>query len=99
MRKYADVKQTAPIREIPVLRDAPIGKECINLLALLSDLYNLRVVSCPLIYDLVREILNDELNEMDVELILKLAKGTSLHTFKSASRGLNNFRCGNAASR
>ena len=46
---------------------------------LLSDLYNLKVVSCLLIYDIVREILNNEMGELDVELLLKLVKGTSVH--------------------
>ena len=52
-----------------------LGKECSNLLVLISDLYNYRVISCTLVYDIIRLILEDRISELDVELILKLAKG------------------------
>ncbi|THH07376.1 hypothetical protein EW145_g3425 [Phellinidium pouzarii] len=56
--------------------DEPPGKECSNLLVLLSDLYNYHVISCTLIYDIIRLILEGDLSELDVELILKLARGS-----------------------
>lgn len=55
--------------------DTPFGKECSNLLVLISDLYNYRVISCTLVYDIIRLILDGEVKELDVELILKLARG------------------------
>ncbi|KAI5122764.1 hypothetical protein M0805_009846 [Coniferiporia weirii] len=58
------------------LSDEPSGKECSNLLILLSDLYNYHVISCTLMYDIIRLILNENLSELDVELILKLARGS-----------------------
>ncbi len=63
------------------------GKECLNLSVLACELYNLHVVACPLIYDLIRMFLGqqgdeDEANfaaastqhaigEVDIELLLK----------------------------
>ncbi|KAL5525963.1 hypothetical protein ACEPAG_7301 [Sanghuangporus baumii] len=53
-----------------------VGKECSNLLVLLSELYNYHVISCTLMYDVIRLILEGELSELDVELILKIARGS-----------------------
>ncbi|PWN89205.1 hypothetical protein FA10DRAFT_253280 [Acaromyces ingoldii] len=59
------------------------GKECINLLVLLGHLYNLSVVACPLVYDIVRHILGvtrgetapeGTMLEVDVEMLLKLMR-------------------------
>jgi nucleolar MIF4G domain-containing protein 1 len=52
----------------------PIGKECTNLMVLLSELYNFQVVSCILIYDIIRSLLSAELTEFVVELLLKLLR-------------------------
>ena len=51
------------------------GKECSNWTILLSDLYNLGVFSCTLMYDIIRKILDGRLSELDVELLLKLTRG------------------------
>lgn len=54
---------------------APTGtKESSNLLVLISELYNFQVISCVLIYDLIRALLNSEFLEHDVELLLKVVK-------------------------
>ncbi|KAG9124497.1 suppressor of glycerol defect [Ceratobasidium sp. 392] len=56
---------------------APTGtKESSNLLVLLSELYNFQVISCMLIYDLIRALLNSEFLEHDVELLLKVVKNS-----------------------
>lgn len=47
------------------------GKESVNLLALLSQIYSFQVVSCNLIYDFIRMLL-DGINEPKTELLLKL---------------------------
>lgn len=58
------------------------GKECLNLTVLACELYNLQVLACPLIYDLIRLFLGQapgastapsakSVSETDVELILK----------------------------
>ena len=51
------------------------GKEASNLIVLISELYNFQVVSCILIYDLVRGLLNrPRLLEYNVELLLKVVR-------------------------
>jgi nucleolar MIF4G domain-containing protein 1 len=52
------------------------GKECSNLIILLSELYNFQVISCVLIYDIIRDLLSAELTELVVELLLKLLRST-----------------------
>ncbi len=54
----------------------PLGKECSNLIVLLSELYNFQVISCALIYDIIRNLLLAELTEFVVELLLKLLRST-----------------------
>ena len=54
----------------------PSGKECSNLMVLLSELYNFQVISCVLIYDIIRSLLSTELTEFIVELLLKLLRST-----------------------
>ena len=57
--------------------DESIGKECSNLVVLLSELYNFQVISCVLMYDVIRALLEGELNEFKVELLLKVARSMS----------------------
>ncbi|EPQ54380.1 hypothetical protein GLOTRDRAFT_130697 [Gloeophyllum trabeum ATCC 11539] len=52
------------------------GKECSNLIVLLSELYNFQVVSCILIYDVIRDLLSKDLTEWNVELLLKIARNS-----------------------
>ena len=54
----------------------PLGKECSNLIVLLSELYNFQVISCVLVYDIIRNLLSAELTEFIVELLLKLLRST-----------------------
>ena len=54
--------------------DGP-GKEAPNLIALISELYNFQVIGCILIYDLVRDLLNQpQLSEYNIELLLKIVR-------------------------
>ncbi|CAG8561932.1 29116_t:CDS:10, partial [Gigaspora margarita] len=53
------------------------GKECINLVVLISELYNFRVVSCILIYDIIRVFVID-LTDLNVELLLKIIRSYQL---------------------
>lgn len=58
------------------------GKELSNLVSLICHLYNLQVVACPLIYDLIKLFLGQgrradaasEVTEADVEVLLKIIK-------------------------
>ncbi|KAF8813324.1 hypothetical protein BYT27DRAFT_7180798 [Phlegmacium glaucopus] len=52
------------------------GKECSNLLVLISELYNFQVVSCVLVFDVIRYLLNDNLTEFKVELLLKILRNS-----------------------
>ncbi|KAF8263879.1 MIF4G-domain-containing protein [Lactarius quietus] len=54
----------------------PSGKECSNLIVLLSELYNFQVISCILVYDIIRNLLSAELTEFVVELLLKLLRNS-----------------------
>lgn len=53
------------------------GKECSNLIILISELYNFQVISCVLLFDVVRTLLEGRLTEMDVELLLKILRSRS----------------------
>ena len=61
------------------------GKECSNLVVLLSELYNFQVVACVLMYDLIRELLSKDLSEIRVELLLKI--------LRSRDEFVTGFRC------
>ncbi|KAL0954941.1 hypothetical protein HGRIS_003874 [Hohenbuehelia grisea] len=56
--------------------EAKDGKECQNLIVLVSELYNFQVISCILVYDLIRSLLRNEITELNVELLLKLARNS-----------------------
>lgn len=60
------------------VEDEILGKECSNLIVLLSELYNFQVISCVLIYDVIRGLLVDELSEFKVELLLKVTRSANL---------------------
>lgn len=53
-----------------------------NLIVLISELYNFQVISCVLVYDLIRDLLSEDISELGVELLLKVTrskcKSTSL---------------------
>lgn len=76
---HHSVLQTPDMSE-PVISDTPDenqetkGKECSNLMVLLSELYNFQVISSVLVFDLIRQLLNNTLHEFDVELLLKLMR-------------------------
>ncbi|KAI8993342.1 hypothetical protein BDB01DRAFT_847232 [Pilobolus umbonatus] len=54
--------------------DSPDGhKETRNLLTLILELYNFQVISCVLVYDLVRVLIAD-LTESNVELLLRILR-------------------------
>jgi nucleolar MIF4G domain-containing protein 1 len=48
-------------------------KQCSNLIVLVSELYNMQVIACILMYDLIRSFMT-ELSEMNVELVVKIVK-------------------------
>ena len=50
------------------------GKECSNLVVLISELYNFQVISCLLVFDIIRGLLDKKLSELSVELLLKVVR-------------------------
>lgn len=69
-----------PVQSQPETQDQdPKGKECSNLIVLLSELYNFQVISSVLVFDIVRELLQGDLTEFSIELLLKLMR--SKHYF------------------
>ncbi|KAK0204844.1 hypothetical protein DFS33DRAFT_1373461 [Desarmillaria ectypa] len=52
------------------------GKECSNLIVLLSELYNFQVISCILVFDIIRGILERKFSEFNVELLLKMLRSS-----------------------
>ncbi|KAF8896428.1 armadillo-type protein [Infundibulicybe gibba] len=54
------------------------GKECSNLIVLLSELYNFQVISFILIFDFIRALLTHDLTEFNVELLLKIMRNSGL---------------------
>lgn len=54
-------------------RTAEASKECVNLVALVTELYTFQTISCVLVYDLVRQFLAD-MTEGNTELLLKVLR-------------------------
>ncbi|KAG6862500.1 hypothetical protein C0995_000047 [Termitomyces sp. Mi166 len=52
------------------------GKECSNLIVLLSELYNFQVISSVLVFDIIRRLLDAGLSEFVVELLLKIVRNS-----------------------
>ncbi|KAJ3793002.1 hypothetical protein GGU11DRAFT_818847 [Lentinula aff. detonsa] len=52
------------------------GKEASNLVVLLSELYNFEVISCVLIFDIIRLLLTHDIQEFQVELLLKIIRSS-----------------------
>ncbi|PPR00892.1 hypothetical protein CVT24_000377 [Panaeolus cyanescens] len=52
------------------------GKECTNLMVLISELYNFQVISCLLVFDIIKAVLQDDLSELKIELLLKLLRNS-----------------------
>lgn len=67
-------------------QDDASGKEPVNVLALLSQIYTFQVVSCRLIYDFIKMLL-DGINEPKTELLLKIvdSSGSQLRSDDPAS--------------
>lgn len=53
------------------------GKECSNLIVMLSELYNFQVVSCVLVFDIIRGLLTKSNLEFNIELLLKIVRSRS----------------------
>ncbi|KAJ2492106.1 suppressor of glycerol defect [Coemansia sp. RSA 2050] len=63
-------KAQQPAGEVEALTP---GKECQNLCVFLAELYNFQVISCQLVYDVIRMCIED-INEFTAELLLKIIR-------------------------
>ena len=81
-RKELQISEAAVHNESqPQVQEAEIkGKECSNLMVLLSELYNFQVISSVLVFDLIRQLLEDDMTEFNVELLLNLMRSVSIHS-------------------
>ncbi|BGP41129.1 suppressor of glycerol defect [Rhodotorula kratochvilovae] len=52
----------------------PGSKEALNLVSFVAELYNLQVVHCALVYDLVRTLVSGGMGELEVELLSRIVK-------------------------
>jgi nucleolar MIF4G domain-containing protein 1 len=68
---YGKLSSTTDVTE-------PEGKECSNLLVLISELYNFQVISSILVFDVIRALLAGDLTEFNVELLLKVVRSKLL---------------------
>jgi len=54
------------------------GKECSNLIVLISELYNFQVISSILVFDIIRVLLHEATAEFNVELLLKIVRSKNM---------------------
>jgi nucleolar MIF4G domain-containing protein 1 len=54
------------------------GKECSNLIVLISELYNFQVISSILVFDIIRVLLHEAIAEFNVELLLKIVRSKNM---------------------
>ena len=73
-------------------------KQAVNLMSLLSELYNLQTISSTLIFDYIRLFLT-EISEANTELLLNVMRSTNVHPKSSGVLGLTRscYRLGSAA--
>lgn len=64
---YGNISSTSDVTEQE-------GKECSNMLVLISELYNFQVISSVLVFDIIRNLLDGNLTEFKVELLLKIVR-------------------------
>lgn len=64
----------AALKQESLADDSTEGKECSNLIVLLSELYNFQVISCLLVFDIIRVLLDGSITEFNVELLLKVVR-------------------------
>lgn len=78
-RHFAELQEPSFTEQPPsgAANNETRGKECSNLIVLLSELYNFQVISCLLVYDFIRGLLDGELTEFKVELLLKIVRSKS----------------------
>ncbi|GAA5973652.1 hypothetical protein JCM21900_006752 [Sporobolomyces salmonicolor] len=74
LAKHREARKQGTEEEDEGFEGRPGSKECLNIVAFLAELYNFGVVSCGLVYDLVRLFIESGLGELEVELLSKVIK-------------------------
>ncbi|KAI9179029.1 suppressor of glycerol defect [Blastocladiella emersonii ATCC 22665] len=69
----ASFVQAAVTRWLELLANPATLREACNVLVLIGHMYNFQIISCALVYDMVRRLV-DEVSEDRIELVLKLVK-------------------------
>ncbi|KAI9501564.1 armadillo-type protein, partial [Coemansia spiralis] len=69
----SDFKATAANDDMDDGDEMMTGKQCQNLCVFIAELYNFQVISCQLVYDVVRLCIQD-VNEFTAELLLRLIR-------------------------
>jgi hypothetical protein len=76
-RHHRALQETSGV-EMSVGETEAQGKECSNVLVLISELYNFQVISSLLVFDIIRGLLDKKLTEFGVELLLKIVRSTCI---------------------
>ncbi|KAG8793868.1 suppressor of glycerol defect, partial [Serendipita sp. 399] len=50
------------------------GKEPLNVIVCIAELYNFEVISYVLIYDIIRQLISEKMGELEVDLLLKIMR-------------------------
>ncbi|GAA5858791.1 hypothetical protein JCM1840_006558 [Sporobolomyces johnsonii] len=74
LAKHHEAREQGTEEQDEGFEGRPGSKECLNVVAFLAELYNFGVVSCGLVYDLVRLFIESGLGELEVELLSKVIK-------------------------
>ncbi|KAG8803249.1 suppressor of glycerol defect [Serendipita sp. 398] len=70
---YDNVYQMTEERTTQIGED-PIGKESLNVIVCIAELYNFEVISYVLMYDIIRQLITKNMGELEVELLLKVLR-------------------------
>lgn len=76
VEKYEVAYENARKRPEDDTMDA-VSKEPLNLIVCLAELYNFGVISCVLVYDIIRQLFKETIGELEAELLLKILRRTS----------------------
>lgn len=73
VEKYEVAYENARKRPEDDTMDA-VSKEPLNLIVCLAELYNFGVISCVLVYDIIRQLFKETIGELEAELLLKILR-------------------------
>ncbi|GAA5920034.1 hypothetical protein JCM5296_000953, partial [Sporobolomyces johnsonii] len=92
LAKHHEAREQGTEEQDEGFEGRPGSKECLNVVAFLAELYNFGVVSCGLVYDLVRVFIESGPGELDVELLSKVIKRSGQQLRQDDPSALNGRR-------